>query len=257
MTGCSVNTVTKLLINMGGACFAYQSRVMSNLTCQRLQIDVIWAFCHSKAKNVPADKVGVFGYGDVWTFVGIDADTKLVPSWMHGNRTGCDATAFVTDLAERLAHRVQITTDGHKMYLEAMEAGFGGEVDFAQLIKHYGNEGSNRNPETRNSHAEFCGTTKNVISGAPDDSEISTSYIERQNLTMRMKMRRFTRLTNGFSKKVENLAHAVALHFMHYNFGRIHKTLRSTPAMRARVTDHLWTLEEIARLVENPENNSN
>ena len=257
MTGCSINTVTKLLVDVGGACAVYQDRVMRNLTCKRLQIDEIWAFCHSKAKNVPIEKAGIFGYGDVWTFVAIDADTKLVPSWLHGNRTGCDATLFVEDVAARLTHRVQITTDGHRMYLEAMETGFGGAVDFAQLVKHFGNEGSNRNPETRYSPGECCGTTKNVISGVPEMDEVSTSYIERQNLTMRMRMRRFTRLTNAFSKKVENLAFAVSLHFMHYNFARVHQTLRSTPAMKARVTDHLWSLEEIARLTENPENNSN
>lgn len=248
MTGASINTVTKLLVDVGQACSDYQNRVMTNLTCQRLQIDEIWAYCYAKEKNVPAEMEGTFGIGDVWTFVAIDADTKLVPHWLHGNRTGCDAKSFVEDLAGRLAHRVQITTDGHRMYLEAMEAGFGGAVDFAQLIKHYGNPGDQTSPETRYSPGECCGTSTNVITGEPDERHISTSYIERQNLTMRMKMRRFTRLTNGFSKKLENLCHAVALHFMHYNFARRHQTLRMPPALKARITDHVWSIEEIVNL---------
>ena len=192
----------------------------------------------------------MFGIGDVWTFVAIDADTKLVPLWLHGNRTGCDAKSFVDKLAERLTHRVQITTDGYRMYLEAMESGFGGAVDYAQLIKHFGNPGDNTQPETRYSPGECCGTSKNIISGEPDESEISTSYIERQNLTMRMSMRRFTRLTNGFSKKLENLVHAVAIHYMYYNFARRHQTLRMPPALKAHITDHVWTLEEIVRLAD-------
>jgi IS1 family transposase len=251
MVGVSINTVTKLLVDVGQACSAYQDKVMRNLTCQRLEIDEIWCYCYAKAKNVPAEKQGIFGYGDVWTFCAIDADTKLVPLWLHGNRTGCDARSFVEDLAGRLAHRVQITTDGHRMYLEAMEAGFGGEVDFAQLVKHYGNPGDHTQPETRYSPGECCGTTKNVISGEPDESKISTSYVERQNRTMRMRMRRFTRLTDGFSKKLENLCHAVALHYMHYNFVRRHQTLRMPPALKAHITDHVWSLEEIVRLTEN------
>jgi IS1 family transposase len=261
MTGVAINTVIKLLIDAGKACSEYQSRVMRNLNCRRLQIDEIWCFCYSKQKNVPERLQGTFGVGDVWTFAAIDAETKLVPHWLHGRRDICDAKSFVDDVASRLAHRVQITTDGHRMYLEAMESGFGGEVDYAQLIKHFGNEGSNRNPETRYSPGECCGTEKVVVSGDPDEDHISTSYIERQNLTMRMRMRRFTRLTNAFSKKLENLCHAVALHYMHYNFIRRHMTLRMPPALKAGVTDHLWTLEELVDMVDRMEtereNNSN
>ena len=254
MVGCSINTVTSLLVSAGKACSEYQSRVMRNLRCRRLQIDEIWCFCYAKKKNIPVEMQGTFGVGDVWTFAAIDADTKLVPHWLHGNRDACDAKSFIDDLAGRLSHRIQVTTDGHKMYLEAMESGFGGDVD-------YGNEGSNRNPETRYSPGECCGTEKLIVSGIPDEEHISTSYIERQNLTMRMRMRRFTRLTNGFSKKLENLCHAVALHFMHYNFIRRHMTLRMPPALKAGVTDHLWTIEELVELIDRMEaereNNSN
>lgn len=252
MTGTSINTVTKLLVDVGKACSTYQDRVMRDLRCERLQIDEIWAYCYSKKKNVPAAKQGTFGYGDVWTFVAIDADTKLVPHWLHGNRDLCDARSFIEDVARRLSHRVQITTDGHRMYLDAMEAGFGGQVDYAMLVKVYGSEGSRREPETRYSPGVCCGTETNVISGSPDPEHISTSYVERQNLTMRMRMRRFTRLTNGFSKKLENLSHAVALHFMHYNFVRRHQTLRMPPALKAHVTDHMWTLEELVQLADDP-----
>jgi IS1 family transposase/lambda repressor-like predicted transcriptional regulator len=261
MARVSINTVTKLLIDAGEACARYQHDVMRNLTCKRLQLDEIWSFCYAKEKNVPDELRGQPGYGDVWTFVAIDAETKIVPSWLVGLRDGCFATTFVQDLASRLTHRVQITTDGHRMYLDAMEEGFGGEVDFAQLIKHYGSAGQPENPETRYSPGECCGTTKNIVTGAPEREHISTSYIERQNLTMRMRMRRFTRLTNAFSKKLENHEHAVALHFFHYNFIRRHQTLRMPPALKAHVTDHLWTLEELAELIDrhtrNPERNSN
>lgn len=250
MVGVSINTVTKLLVDVGRACCAYQDRVMRNLSCQRLQIDEIWCFCYSKQKNVPAELRGEFGYGDVWTFVGIDADTKLVSHWQHGWRTACDARSFVESVAGRLAHRVQITTDGLRVYLDAMESGFGGDVDYAQLIKLYGNEGGRQNPETRYSPGECCGTRVNVVSGTPDPDHISTSFVERQNLTMRMRMRRFTRLTNAFSKKLENVCHAVSLHFMHYNFVRRHQTLRMPPALKAGVADHLWTLEELVGLMD-------
>jgi IS1 family transposase len=250
MTHTSINTVTKLLVDVGGACSDYQHKVMKNLTCKRLEIDEIWAFCYAKKKNVPAAMEGVFGIGDVWTFVAIDAETKLVPHWLHGNRDACDAISFVDSVASRLTNRVQITTDGHKMYLQAMEAGFAGQVDYAMLIKHFGKAPSNQSPETRYSPGECCGTTKNVISGEPVESLISTSYVERQNLTMRMSMRRFTRLTNGFSKKLENLCHSVALNFMYYNFVRRHQTLRMPPALKAHITDHVWTLEEILNLTE-------
>jgi IS1 family transposase len=250
MVGVSINTVTKLLVDVGQACCEYQDHAMKNLTCQRLQIDEIWAFCGSKAKNVPHDKLGCFGHGDVWTFVAIDADTKLVPSWMHGNRSAEDATSFVDDVASRLIDRVQVTTDGHRMYLQAMESGFRGDVDYAMLVKHYGPQGDRQSPETRYSPGECCGTTKNVITGHPDEQHVSTSFIERQNLSMRMGMRRFTRLTNAFSKKLENLAYAVALHFMHYNFARKHMTIRTSPAVQAGIADHIWTFEEIVNLAD-------
>lgn len=252
MVGVSINTVTKLLIDVGRACNAYQSRVMRNLSCRRLQIDEIWAFCYAKKMNVPAEKQGQFGYGDVWIFVAIDAEAKLVPHWLHGERTLCDAVSFVKEVAARLTGRVQVTTDGHRMYLEAMESGFGGEMDFAQLFKVHGNPGDKQKPETRYSPSECCGSETHVISVNPDPGHISTSYIERQNLTMRMRMRRFNRLTNGFSKKLENLMHSVSIHFMHYNFVRPHQTLRMPPALKAGVADHLWGLEKMVALADDP-----
>src|SRR5271156_378796 len=216
MAGVSINTVTKLLVDSGKACAEYQHEKLRNLHCRRLQVDEIWSFCAMKQKHIPAERQGEWGIGDVWTWTAIDADTKLIPSWLGGGRDLCFAKAFVADLAGRLASRVQVTSDGHKAYLEAVEGAFGGDVDYAQLIKIYGNEGSKRNPETRYSPGECCGTQKVVVSGNPDRDHISTSYVERQNLTMRMRMRRFTRLTNAFSKKIQNLEAAVAIHYMHY-----------------------------------------
>ena len=251
LADCSINTVTKLLVDVGAACSEYQDAALRNLPCKRIQCDEIWSFVGAKQKNVPADRAGEFGVGDVWTWTAIDADTKLVASWMVGDRDGEAAKAFIGDLAERLANRVQLTTDGHKVYLQAVESAFGGGIDYAMLVKQYG-EGP-QSPERKYSPVEFVSAEKKRITGNPDKAHVSTSYVERQNLTMRMSMRRFTRLTNGFSKKVENHAHAVALHFMYYNFGRIHKTLRVTPAMEAGVSDHVWSLEEIAALVPEPE----
>jgi len=242
----SINTVTKLLVDAGVACSNYQDKAFKNLTCNRIQCDEIWSFCYAKEKNVPEDKEGKFGYGDVYTWTAICADTKLIPSWYVGRRDYQSANHFIGDLAGRLAHRVQLTTDGHKAYLQAVEASFGSEIDYAQLIKLYGNEGE---AEKRYSPAECTGAIKERIQGNPDMKHVSTSYVERQNLTMRMSMRRFTRLTNGFSKKVENHCHALALYFMFYNFVRIHKTLKVTPAMEARVTDHLWDIEDILNLI--------
>lgn len=247
MTGVAKNTVTKLLVEIGEVCSKYQDKVMQNLTCRRLQLDEIWSFCYSKAKNVPADKQGQFGVGDVWTWVALDADTKLVPSWLVGTRDGDCAAVFVNDLSKRLTHRVQITSDGLKSYLDAVEGAFGGNVDFAQLIKLYGKDESPK--DNRYSPPKCIGCRPKNVTGNPDPSHVSTSFVERQNLTMRMHMRRFTRLTNAFSKKIENHARAISLHFMHYNFVRIHQTLKSTPAMRAGVTDHLWTIEEIVDLL--------
>lgn len=246
--GCSINTVTKLLEEVGFACNLYQAEHLRNLPCKRVQCDEIWAFCYSKEKNVmPRDK-GVLGHGDVWTWTAIDADSKLIVSYQVGKRDADYAQVFMTDVASRLANRVQLTTDGHAPYLNAVADAFGPEIDYAMLVKHYGP--ANVQDQRRYSPSEFVKADKRPVNGSPDPKEISTSFVERQNLTMRMGMRRFTRLTNGFSKKVENLEHAVSLHFMHYNFARIHKTLRVTPAMEAGLTDHVWTLEEIAALAD-------
>ena len=246
MTGVSKNTIVKLLTDLGQACAEYQDKVFKNLPCKHIQCDEIWSFCYAKEKNVPEDKKGQFGYGDIWTFTAICADTKLIPSWFIGNRDLESATIFLKDLAGRLANRIQLTTDGHKMYLDAVESAFGSDIDFSQLIKLYGQTSEG---QKRYSPPACIGTIKQKINGDPENKNISTSYVERQNLTMRMNMRRFTRLTNAFSKKVENLAYAVALHFMHYNFCRIHQTLRVTPAMEAKVTDHPWSVGEILRLL--------
>jgi IS1 family transposase len=247
MTGTSKPTILKLLAQVGKACDEYQDRTLRGLTCRRIQCDEIWSFCYAKQKNVPLDRVGDAGVGDVWTWVALDADTKLVPTWMVGKRDSDAALGFMRDLAGRLTHKVQLTTDGHKPYLEAVEDAFGGDVDYAMLIKIYGAE---RPGEARYSPPVCTGCKTNVISGEPDARHVSTSFVERQNLTMRMSMRRFTRLTNGFSKKIENHEHAIALHYMHYNFCRIHKTLRVTPAMAAGVTTKLWEIEDIVALID-------
>lgn len=247
MTGTAKGTVLKLLAQIGKACAEYQDKALRNLSCKRLQVDEIWAFCYAKEKNVPKEKRGKFGFGDVWTFTAICADSKLVPSWHIGSRNLSNATFFMKDLSSRLKDKVQLTTDGHRMYLDAVENTFGSEVDFSQLIKIYG---SNPESETRYSPAECIGIEKNNIQGNPDPEHVSTSYVERQNLTMRMGMRRFTRLTNASSKKVENLGYEVALHFMYYNFCRVHQTLRVTPAMEAGITDHVWGIEEMLRLIK-------
>ncbi|HUO89277.1 MAG TPA: IS1 family transposase [Rhizomicrobium sp.] len=247
----SINTVTKLFLEVGQACAEYQDAVFRNLKCKRIQCDEIWSFVGMKAKNVPDDLRGVFGYGDVYTWTAIDADTKLMPCWHLGGRDGVSAQVFMKDLASRLSHRVQLTTDGNKAYLEAVELAFGSDVDFAQLVKLYGAP-STKEEQRRYSPAEVIGIEKHVVYGNPEAKAISTSYVERANLTMRMHMRRFTRLTNGFSKKLENHMQAISLHFMFYNFARIHKSLRVTPAMEAGVADHVWTIDEIVRLVPEP-----
>jgi len=247
MADCSINTVTKLLIDVGMACWEYQDKALRNLPCKKIQCDEIWSFCYAKEKNVPTDHKGEWGYGDIYTWTAICADTKLVPSFYIGRRDAASAHYFMRDLESRLKNRVQLTTDGHKPYLNAVEGAFGGNIDYAMLIKVYGQPQSTTD-QRRYSPAECTGIEKVQICGRPDKKDVSTSYVERQNLTMRMSMRRFTRLTNGFSKKVENLECAVALHFMYYNFCRIHKTLRVTPAMEAGIADHLWTLEEVIKL---------
>lgn len=250
ITGVSKATVLKLLADVGTACAEFQDKALRNLPCKRVQCDEIWSFVGSKQKNVAPEHQGVFGYGDVWTYTALCADTKLIAGWMVGERNAEAAQAFVADLSERLANRVQLTTDGHRLYIEAVERAFAGDVDYAMLVKHYSDEG--KSPERKYSPSAFVSAEKRRINGNPDQAHVSTSYVERQNLTMRMSMRRFTRLTNAFSKKVENHMAAVSLHFMHYNFGRIHKTLRVTPAMQAGLTDHVWSLEEIAGLVPEP-----
>lgn len=247
MTGASKVTILKLLADIGQACSEYQDKALRNLTCKRIQCDEIWSFCYAKDKNVPADKKGQFGYGDVWTWAALCADTKLIVTWAIGTRGAGTAYEFMHDLAGRLANRVQLTTDGHRVYLQAVESAFGSEIDYAMLVKLYGNDREN---EARYSPAECIGCRSAAITGNPKPRDISTSYVERQNLTMRMQMRRFTRLTNAFSKKIENHGHAVALHYMHYNFCRIHQTLRVTPAMEAGITDHVWALEEMIRLLD-------
>ena len=247
MADVSFNTVVKLLLDVGRVCAEYQDVTLRNLTCKRLQCDEIWSFCYAKQANVPKEKQGRFGYGDVWTWTALDADTKLVPCWLVAPRNFSAAQFFMNNLAGRLANRVQLTTDGHRPYLEAVEGAFGADVDYAILNKLYGHEPDG---ERRYSPATCVGVKQARITGRPDPRHMSTSYVERQNLTMRMNMRRFTRLTNGFSKKVENHAHAVSLYFMHYNFVRIHKSLRVTPAMAAGVTNKLWELEDVLDLVE-------
>lgn len=245
----SINTVTKFLVDVGAACERYQDATLRDLKCKRIQCDEIWSFVYAKAKNLPEEHAGEFGYGDVWTWVAMDVDTKLVPSWGVGHRDAFTGHAFIRDLASRLSHRVQVTTDGHKIYLEAIEGAFGADVDYAMLIKLYeGDSGKNAPAERRYSPARCMGAREQTISGNPDPAHISTSFVERQNLTMRMQMRRFTRLTNAFSKKFENHKAMIALHYMHYNFARIHKTLRVTPAMEAGKSGHVWSLEEIAGL---------
>ena len=247
MAGVSFNTVVKLLLDAGRVCAEYQKETLRNLSCKRLQCDEIWSFVGMKQQNVPEEKRGQFGYGDVYTWTAICADTKLVPSWLVADRGLLAGRAFMEDLASRLKNRVQLTTDGHRAYLEAVEGAFGSEVDYAMLVKLYGKESEG---ERRYSPAECVGAQAVRIQGKPEPKAISTSYAERQNLTMRMGMRRFTRLTNGFSKKVENHAHAVSLYFMHYNFVRIHKTLRMTPAMAAGVATRPWEMAGILDLIE-------
>jgi IS1 family transposase len=252
MTGAAKGTVIRLLAEMGAACRRYHDQHVFMLPCKRVQCDEIWSFCYAKEKNIPEDMRGVFGIGDVWTWTAIDADTKLIVGYTIGDRSDITARQFIQDLCKRLANRVQLTTDGHRAYLTAVPEAFGKEIDFAILQKIYSNPPKGE-AATRYSPGECCGVKRKKVIGKPAPAGISTSYVERQNLTIRMSMRRFTRLTNAFSKKVENLGHALALHFMFYNYGRIHQTLRVTPAMESGLTDHVWSLEEIAALADNRE----
>ena len=246
MTGASKNTIAKLLADAGEAFSDYQDRALRGLTCKRVQVDEIWSFVYAKQKNVAGAKSAPEGAGDIWTWTAIDADTKLIPSWYVGARDGEAAQHFIGDLAARLANRVQLTSDGHKPYLEAVEQSFGADIDYAMLYKIYGDA----HGEGRYSPGECLGTQQLRVEGRPDPKHISTSFVERSNLSMRMGMRRFTRLTNAFSKKAENHSHALAIYFMHYNFVRIHQTLRVTPAMQAGVTKKLWELADMVRVLE-------
>ena len=243
----SINTVTKLLEEAGEACLALHDETVRNVKASRIQCDEIWSFCHAKQKNVATAKAAPEGAGDMWTWTAIDADTKLIVSYHVGSRSGEDAMILMDDLRARLANRVQLTTDGHRAYVEAVEGAFGGEVDYAQLVKLYGPTAS---APGRYSPAECTGIKKIRREGNPDIDHVSTSYVERQNLTMRMSMRRFTRLTNAFSKKFDNHVHALSLYFVFYNFCRIHKTLRMSPAMAAGVTDRLWSLEDVLARID-------
>jgi len=258
MTGAAKNTVTKLLVDLGHACANYQDRVLRDLPCTTLEVDEIWAFCYAKKKNVPEQFRGTPGYGDVWTHTALCADTKLVPSWLVGERTVEDSWTFMADLKSRLRNRVQLTTDGYPAHSAAIGLTFGQSIDWAILEKEY--KSPSEGEQRRYSPPICTGVRVRVRKGDPDPERISTSYVERQNLTMRMGTRRFTRLTNAFSKKVENLTHAVSLHFMHYNFCRVHQSLtitdangkrvKRTPAMAAGVADHVWTLREVAALLD-------
>lgn len=248
MTGVAKGTVLKLLADVGRTCKEYQDKTLRNLPCKRIQCDEIWSFCYAKEKNVPEELRGQFGFGDVWTWTALCADTKLVPSWQVGLRDAEYASKFMNDLASRLKNRVQLTSDGHRVYLQTVESAFGSEIDYAMLVKLYSGDPKD---DTRYSPGQCNGTRTASILGNPDYTNVSTSFVERQNLTMRMSMRRFTRLTNAFSKKIENLEHAVALHFMNYNFCRVHQTLRVTPAMEAGVSDHVWSIDEIINLLSN------
>ena len=248
--GVSINTVTKLMVEAGEACAAYHDEAVRDVQASKVQCDEIWSFCYAKAKNVAGAKAAPQGAGDVWTWTALESETKLILSWEVGDRSSATAIEFMDDLRARLANRVQLTTDGHKAYLEAVEGAFGADVDYGMLVKLYGEPTGQRGHERKYSPSECVGARKDVIEGSPDKAAISTSHVERHNLTMRMGMRRFTRLTNGFSKKLENHLHMLSLYFVHYNFCRVHKSLRMTPAMAAGVTDRLRDFEWICELID-------
>ncbi|HEY6764223.1 MAG TPA: IS1 family transposase [Candidatus Sulfotelmatobacter sp.] len=247
MTGVCKDAVLKLIRDMGAACAAHHNTAVRGVKTARVQCDEIWSFCYAKEKNVPVEKQGT-GAGSVWTWTAIDADSKLILSYLCGGRDASWACQFMEDLASRVTTRIQITTDGHRAYAEAVEGAFGMDVDYAMLIKLYGSSGDS--PDTRYSPAACIGTRTGILSGNPDRNYISTSYVERQNLNLRMGVRRFTRLTNAFSKKFENHCHMVAIYHAYYNFCRVHSSLRVTPAMEAGLTDHVWTLNELVALME-------
>jgi IS1 family transposase len=250
ITGKSKNTVLKLLAEVGQACAAYQDRVMVNLPCKRIECDEIWSFVGAKQKNVRSEDEAHADYGDCYTFTAIDPDTKLMPCWLVGVRTARCADDFMADLAPRLANRVQLTTDGLQVYVDAVEKAFHGNVDYGMLNKRYAGEAMQKEAKRRYSPATMTSVEKIRVFGNPVEQDISTSIVERANLSMRMGMRRFTRLTNAFSKKLENHMHAVSFYFMVYNFVKIHKTIKTTPAMEAGVTDFLWSMEDIVMMTE-------
>ena len=247
LTGVAKNTISKLLLEDGSACANYEDRTIRNIKSKRIQCDEIWSFVYAKQKNVTAEISAKHQAGDIWTWTAIDAESKLTVSWMLGGRDAITAKHFMEDLAGRLANRVQLTTDGHRVYLNAVEDVFGADIDYAMLVKLY----ESTQEETRYSPPKCVSCESHRVTGDPDPKHISTSYVERQNLSMRMQMRRFTRLTNAFSKKTENHAAAVALYFMYYNWVRVHQTLRVTPAMQAGLTDHLWTIPEMLKRISN------
>lgn len=260
MTGAAKNTVVKLLCDVGRVCEQYQDKIMLNLPCRKIQVDEIWSFCYAKQRNLPEKYRGQFGYGTVWTWVALDPDTKLVPYWLVGERGRRWCKRFMFNLAWRMANRVQVTSDAYRHYYEAVDKAFHGKVDYSQIMKVYGldpleKEEKYKNPERRYSPSHLLKVKRRDLVGRPVDCYVSTSQVERANLTLRMQSRRFTRLTNGFSKKIDNLKYAVALHFMYYNFCRIHQSLRVTPAMAAGITTHLWKIEDILSLLNDKKGN--
>ncbi len=246
----SINTVTKLLVDAGLVCARFHDDNVRGIKAQRVQCDEIWSFCYAKAKNVPTAKKAPDGAGDVWTWTALDADSKLIVGWLVGGRDAEYANEFMQDVASRLASRVQLTTDGHNPYLDAVEGAFGADVDFAQLIKLYGVAHKSSTPEARYSSGRCVGARKERFEGKPDPKHVSTSYVERQNLSMRMHMRRFTRLTNAHSKKFENHCHMVALYTVWYNFARINSAVKMAPAMAAGISDRLWDMSDIVKLID-------
>ncbi len=252
VTGASINTVTKLLVDAGTVCATFHDETVRKVAAKTVQCDEIWSFCYSKHKTLPTAKAAPEGAGNVWTFTAIDADSKMIVSWLVGSRDGDTAFNFLDDLRDRLASRVQLTTDGFRAYVDAVGGTFGSEIDYAMLVKLYGQsaEGSGGSAERRYSPAVCIGARKENVFGAPDKTKISTSYVERQNLTMRMSMRRFTRLTNAFSKKFENHCHSLALYFVWYNWMRKHKTLKTTPAIASGLTDEVLDMSHVVRLID-------
>jgi IS1 family transposase len=255
MTGVAKNTIVRLLKDAGETCAAYQDQVIRNVASRRIQCDEIWSFVYGKDRNIPREvrESSPFVVGSVWTWTAIDADSKLMVSWLVGQRNEQCAAEFINDLASRITGKVQMTTDGLKLYINAIEGAFGGAIDYAMLTKLYGASGNDNSAETRYSPGRIKGSELAIMSGVPDRKHISTSYVERANLTMRMSMRRFTRLTNAFSKKFENHCYSVSLHMFWYNFIRIHQTIRCTPAMAAGVTDQLWEMSDLVALIESRE----